>query len=61
MNIICVLRGHKRAAGRVWDDNLNLRSSCKECGSPMIRGDHGWRLFDADHDFSPERAGKPIR
>jgi hypothetical protein len=59
MSLMCRLLGHRIAKNHVWHDNVDFRTSCKRCGEPMLRDQHGWRPFDRDGDFELARRGKP--
>ena len=59
MSLLCKIMNHRVARDRVWDDGLNLRSRCRQCGQPMLRDFHGWRLFDSATDSDVRRAAHP--
>ncbi|MEP2234520.1 MAG: hypothetical protein ABJM58_06875 [Alteripontixanthobacter sp.] len=44
---------------RVWHDGLEFRTNCDRCGAELIRGEQGWREFDAIRDDDPERKPHP--
>jgi len=43
----------------VWFDELDFRTSCRRCGTPMVRSIHGWREFDPERDNEAGRIGHP--
>jgi len=54
----CAVFGHRRDHRRVWNDRVDLRTSCIRCGTALIRtADHGWRPFGAD-DADPARISR---
>ena len=55
--LLCTLVGHRRSRN-VWHDNVDFRSRCVRCEEPLIRGDNGWRRFEADRDHDALRASK---
>ncbi|HEY6814713.1 MAG TPA: hypothetical protein VI168_04155 [Croceibacterium sp.] len=57
-NLICRFRGHLVARNRVWNDDVDFRTSCARCGTPLVR-DGGWRVFDSERDASTRRAEHP--
>lgn len=57
--IICQLAGHRVNRRRVWHDQVDFRTRCERCGTDLIRGRHGWRLFDAEQDAEPHRRAGP--
>jgi hypothetical protein len=50
MNLLCVLLGHRRSSSKAWHDNLNWRSVCARCKTPMVKdnlsGD--WQIAKTD-------------
>lgn len=50
--LACVAIGHKPNRGRAWFDNLNWRSNCIYCQTPLIKTFNGWRTFTPnDYDL----------
>ena len=57
--IHCWLRGHKIDRHRVWYDGFDHRTTCRRCGTPMIKGLEEWRPFASDTDLDPRRKPHP--
>jgi hypothetical protein len=45
--------------GRVWDDGLNFRTTCRFCQRPLLKDMPGWRLFATHQDSSTRRKPHP--
>ncbi len=58
-SVICWLTRHRVNRRRVWNDQLNFRTSCERCGAPLLRDEHGWRLFDGERDANVLRDAHP--
>ena len=41
--VVCRVFGHKRDGRRVKHDGKDLRTVCKTCAVPMVKGRKGWR------------------
>lgn len=59
LSFACKIAGHKVDRRRVWNDYINFRTNCVRCGTPLLRGMHGWREFDPKRDYNIARAGHP--
>jgi len=57
--IICGIFGHRVDRRHVWFDDLDFRTNCRRCATPMVRTLHGWREFDSDSDHDETRLGHP--
>jgi len=57
--IVCNIFGHRIDRKHVWFDELDFRTSCRRCGTPMVRSIHGWREFDPERDNEAGRIGHP--
>ena len=58
-SVFCRIIGHRVNRRRVWNDQLNFRTSCHRCGIPLLRDGGGWREFDGERDASVLRQGHP--
>lgn len=58
-SLVCKVIGHRVARRRVWNDGLDFRTLCQRCGTPLIRGEGGWRVYDAERDDNPNREPHP--
>jgi len=56
---LCRRFGHKVDRHRVWNDNIDFRTSCARCGAPLLRDRAGWRAFDPELDSDFERSSHP--
>ena len=60
LNFVCKIAGHRVNRRRVWHDSVDFRTSCERCNTPLIRDEKkGWRPFDEERDFAPERSMHP--
>ena len=57
--LYCVIARHRVNRRRVWNDQLNFRTSCERCGVPLLRDEHGWREFDGERDSDMMRDAHP--
>jgi hypothetical protein len=57
--LYCQIVRHRVNRRRVWNDQLNFRTSCERCGTPLLRDEHGWRQFDSERDANVLRDGHP--
>ncbi len=56
MRLFCLVLGHRPNKTRVWNDNVDFRAPCINCGAPMLRdANKMWRVFDQDKDALPNR------
>lgn len=56
---LCRVTGHWIDQGRVWDDGLHFRTTCRLCQRPLLKDSPGWRLFMTDKDGSTRRKAHP--
>jgi hypothetical protein len=59
MGLICSIASHRVNRHRVWHDNLNFRTNCERCGTPLLRDQSGWREFDMAIDANASRMPHP--
>jgi hypothetical protein len=57
--LLCLVARHKVNRRRVWHDELNFRTSCDRCGTPLLKDTQGWREFDTDRDSNERRGPHP--
>jgi hypothetical protein len=57
--LYCRITRHRVNRRRVWNDQLNFRTSCERCGAPLLRDSRGWRLFDGERDANELRDTHP--
>ena len=57
--LFCLVRRHHVNRRRVWNDQLNFRTSCDRCGVPLLRDGRGWREFDSNRDAHVQRQAHP--
>jgi len=57
--LLCLIRGHNIDRLRVWHDGFDHRTTCRRCGSPLIKDSEEWRPFSSDTDMDPRRKPHP--
>ena len=57
--LFCAIVGHRVNRRRVWNDQLNFRTSCERCGAPLLRDNQGWREFESERDANVMRLAHP--
>jgi len=58
-SLYCLIIRHRVNRHRVWNDQLNFRTSCERCGAPLLRDEYGWREFDGERDANTMRDAHP--
>jgi len=57
--LFCQIVRHRVNRRRVWNDQLNFRTSCERCGASLLRDTDGWREFDTVLDADAQRDAHP--
>ncbi len=56
----CMLGKHTPRKRSIWHDNIDARSRCLGCGTPLRRDMHGrWHRFDSRRDGNVHRQPHP--